>query len=317
MSLADELLADLEDDEEELQEEIDAATDQQNDEPMDTNDALKEQILQSLKESTNTTVKDVAKLFYSERLKDILERIKEFSGKPRKAEELQGPVEADPEYLLIVEANNLAAEIDQEIVNLHKLAKEKYSKRFPELDTLVVQPLDYLLTAKELRNNLEQAKNNAVLETFLSQATIMVVSVTASTTQGSNVSDEELASVTEAADTAVSLNKSKIDVLAYVESRMAFIAPNLSRIVGASTAAKLMGAAGGLTALSKMPANNVALLGQQKKTLVSIFNVHIVSSNYALFQALPDLLMSSRSLHFSVWIFTKFNASTHGICVLR
>ena len=33
---------------------------------------------------------------------------------------------------------------------------------------------------------------------------------------------------------------------------MAFIAPNLSTIIGASTAAKLMGAAGGLTALSKV-----------------------------------------------------------------
>ena len=82
---------------------------------------------------------------------------------------------------------------------------------------------------------------------------------------------------------------------------MTYIAPNLSSIIGASTAAKLMGAAGGLTALSKvmfqkyykrlisfyliksiltdlsqgfdfsislqMPANYVALLGQQKKVL--------------------------------------------------
>jgi len=95
----------------------------------------------------------------------------------------------------------------------------------------------------------------------------MVISVTASTTQGVNLAEDDLGTVTEAADTAVSLNKAKIDVLAYVESRMAFIAPNLSIIVGASTAAKLMGVAGGLTALSKMPSNNIALLGQQKKTL--------------------------------------------------
>ncbi len=209
----------------------------------------------------------MAKLFYSERLKDILLRIKEFSGKPRKAEELQGPVEADPEYLLIVESNNIAVEIENEVANLHRLAKEKYSKRFPELETLVVQPLDYLLTAKELGNNLEHAKNNTVLEQFLSQATIMVISVTASTTQGTALDPSDLQTITESAETAVSLNKSKAEVLTYVESRMTFIAPNLSRIVGASTAAKLMGAAGGLTALSKMPANNIALLGQQKKTL--------------------------------------------------
>jgi U4/U6 small nuclear ribonucleoprotein PRP31 len=48
---------------------------------------------------------------------------------------------------------------------------------------------------------------------------------------------------------------------------MSFIAPNLSLIVGASTAAKLMGIAGGLTNLSKMPACNILLLGQQKRAL--------------------------------------------------
>ena len=66
---------------------------------------------------------------------------------------------------------------------------------------------------------------------------------------------------------ALTLNDYKKSIFDYVESRMAYIAPNLSSIIGASTAAKLMGAAGGLTALSKMPANHVALLGQQKKVL--------------------------------------------------
>ena len=51
---------------------------------------------------------------------------------------------------------------------------------------------------------------------------------------------------------ALKLNDYKKRIFDYVESRMAFIAPNLSTIIGASTAAKLMGAAGGLTALSKV-----------------------------------------------------------------
>ena len=184
MSLSSLLQADLEDDEDEEME-IPAADSGEFDQSLD-NDFAKKELLDSLKDDSTgiASVKDVAKLYHSKRLKEILERIKEFSGKARKAEELQGPVEADPEYMLIVESNNIAAEIDQEIASLHKLAKEKYSKRFPELETLVVQPLDYLLTAKELKNHLDQTKNNEILENFLSQATIMVVSVTASTTQG-------------------------------------------------------------------------------------------------------------------------------------
>ena len=47
-----------------------------------------------------------------------MEKVEYFSAvKKRQSgkDDIQGPVEADPEYLLIVEANNLAAEIDEEI----------------------------------------------------------------------------------------------------------------------------------------------------------------------------------------------------------
>lgn len=40
---------------------------------------------------------------------------------------------------------------------------------------------------------------------------------------------------------AIELDNFKQEIYAYVESRMSFIAPNISVIVGASTAAKLMG----------------------------------------------------------------------------
>lgn len=43
----------------------------------------------------------------------------------------------------------------------------------------------------------------------------------------------------------------------YVSSRMNILAPNLSAIVGTTTAAKLLGVAGGLQGVAKMPACNV------------------------------------------------------------
>ncbi|KAL6175802.1 hypothetical protein ACLB2K_052441 [Fragaria x ananassa] len=59
---------------------------------------------------------------------------------------------------------------------------------------------------------------------------------------------------------------------------MGFIAPNLSAIVGSAVAAKLMGMAGGLAALAKMPACNVQLPGAKKKNLAgfSTATSHIV-----------------------------------------
>lgn len=44
---------------------------------------------------------------------------------------------------------------------------------------------------------------------------------------------------------------------------MSALAPNLSVIVGTTTAAKLLGVAGGLSALARMPACNVHVSGFQ------------------------------------------------------
>lgn len=46
-------------------------------------------------------------------------------------------------------------------------------------------------------------------------------------------------------------------ILEYVESRIRYLAPNLCAIVGSRTATKLLGIAGGLNGLSKMPSANI------------------------------------------------------------
>ena len=222
MSLTEELLADLEDDDEELEGLIDGGEGQDDkdgikkeaEEAMDIDEKTKggEKIRHTFFHTLLTctfitlasNVREVAKLHDSPELVSVLDRMDSFSASARTAKDLTGPVEADPEYQLIVEANNVAAKIDEEISKfqilmdcltffihsgfltgtIYKFAKDRYTVRFPELETLVVQPLEYLLSARELGNNVLKAKNNKVLEAFLTQATIMVVSVTASTTQG-------------------------------------------------------------------------------------------------------------------------------------
>lgn len=42
-------------------------------------------------------------------------QIEKYSKIPRKSADIIGPVESDPEYQLIVEANNMAVDIDDEI----------------------------------------------------------------------------------------------------------------------------------------------------------------------------------------------------------
>ena len=53
------------------------------------------------------------------------------------------------------------------------------------------------------------------------------------------------------------LDESKTKMLGYLENRMYLIAPNLSAIVGATVAAKLVASAGGIVELAKIPACNI------------------------------------------------------------
>nr|BAC25109.1 unnamed protein product [Mus musculus] len=259
MSLADELLADLE---EAAEEEEGGSYGEEEEEP-----AIEDVQEETQLDLSGDSVKSIAKLWDSKMFAEIMMKIEEYISKQANVSEVMGPVEAAPEYRVIVDANNLTVEIENELNIIHKFIRDKYSKRFPELESLVPNALDYIRTVKELGNSLDKCKNNENLQQILTNATIMVVSVTASTTQGQQLSDEELERLEEACDMALELNASKHRIYEYVESRMSFIAPNLSIIIGASTAAKIMGVAGGLTNLSKMPACNIMLLGAQRKTL--------------------------------------------------
>lgn len=65
---------------------------------------------------------------------------------------------------------------------VHKFCRDLYSKRFPELESLIHTPLEYIRTVQLLQNDLEVTRVD--VGEILPAATIMVVSVTASTTQG-------------------------------------------------------------------------------------------------------------------------------------
>ena len=71
------------------------------------------------------------------------------------------------------------------------------------------------------------------------------------------LSAHQCTQVVAASDMVLALDADKAAILRLVQLRMHRIAPNLSSAVGTEIAARLMGVAGGLSQLSKMPACNV------------------------------------------------------------
>ncbi|KAI0723004.1 Nop domain-containing protein [Earliella scabrosa] len=208
-------------------------------------------------------VRKVAKLEGSKRMNDILQEIEKYQANPSTPEQMALPTHSNPEYNLIVQANNLAVDVDNEIMVVHKFIRDHYAPKFPELEQLVSDPQMYIRSVRALGNAEDPTKVD--LQGVLPPAIIMSVLVTATTTSGQPLSEAEWQTVQKACDLADRLEEARKKIFMYVSSRMNILAPNLSAIVGTTTAAKLLGVAGGLSGIAKMPACNVYLLGAQKK----------------------------------------------------
>lgn len=158
---------------------------------------------------------------------------------------------------------------------MHKFIRDHYSTRFPQLETLVSNPLDYAKTVAIIKNGpLENIKSiaessdnlvKAPLRSILDGPTMMVVSVEATTSEGQELTEAELETTLRACEMVLQLDKAKRILTDYVQSRMNIFAPNLTALIGSLTAAQLLNFAGGLKGLAKVPDRNVPSMGSKKQ----------------------------------------------------
>ncbi|KIW52255.1 hypothetical protein PV05_07907 [Exophiala xenobiotica] len=209
-------------------------------------------------------------------LQPVLDKISHYQNLPPNLRTATvGTVEDDPEYHLLTQSNSLSTQIDNEIILVHKFIRDHYSARFPELETLVQNPLDYAKTVAIIRNGplenikalADSAKNivGASLRSVLDGPTLMVVTVEGTTTKGQPLSEAELEATLRACQMVMELDKAKKVLTEYVQSRMNIFAPNLTAIIGSLTAAQLLNFAGGIKALAKVPDRNIPAMGSRKQ----------------------------------------------------
>lgn len=178
----------------------------------------------------------------------------------------------------MTDSNTLSTSIDAEIILVHKFIRDHYSLRYPELETMVGNPLDYAKVVSIIGNgpmdgqsmkNIETSKENRLglgLRQVLDGPTVMIVTVEATTSKGREMTPTELERVMRACDMTLALDRAKRTMTDYVQSRMNLFAPNLTALIGSLTAAQLLGFAGGLTGLAKTPACNIPPLGSKKQS---------------------------------------------------
>ncbi|KAI1616478.1 hypothetical protein EDD36DRAFT_136733 [Exophiala viscosa] len=219
-------------------------------------------------------VRNVARLMKT--LQPVLEKISLYQNMPPHLRTTTvGSVEDNPEYHLLTESNFLSTQIDNEIILVHKFIRDHYSARFPELETLVQNPLDYAKTVAIIKNGpldnikaLADSSHNiagATLRSILDGPTLMVVTVEGTTTKGQPLSDAELDTTLRACQMTMELDRAKKILTEYVQSRMNIFAPNLTVLIGSLTAAQLLNFANGLKGLAKTPDRNVPAMGSRKQ----------------------------------------------------
>ena len=204
---------------------------------------------------------------------DALQKISHYRNLPPDRQTRNtGSIEDNPEYRLLTQANTMSTQIDSEIILVHKFIRDHYSVCFPELETLVSNPLLYARAVATIGNgpmeNIAELSSPIVgkpLRQVLDGPTFMTVSVEATVTKGQPLPDSELQNVLRACEMTLQLDKARDILTDYVQSRMTLFAPNLTILVGSLTAAQLINFAGGLTGLAKTPACNLAPLGSKKQ----------------------------------------------------
>ena len=288
-TLADALLDDLDDlsdVEEQQQDEAEAKDEQQETSSLPTT---------ANGDSANAkTSRRHSTLLDDESLKQHLQDIRQVTSSNQQQETTLTKKELERrDYQLLVQSNKQLHRLANELVKAHGQLCNAYHHKFPELEELIPNPLQYKNAVSVIRNQetMDMSTLNDSLGKFLSSNQVLTVSVSASTTSGRQLTTQEWNSVQEALTYIDEIVQVQQELQRFVENRMQSVAPNVCALVGQTAlVAQLVGLAGGLEELSKIPACNLQVLGQVKQSSAARAGL---SSNAAT-QAIVDGAVATR-----------------------
>jgi U4/U6 small nuclear ribonucleoprotein PRP31 len=208
-------------------------------------------------------VTTVTKLRASAEYRAHMETVKD-ALKRSEPEPIVGMLEHHPEYKLVVDCNRFLAMLREEIGTVRRYLASLYGARFPELSSIVGDPRSYARVVRIVGN--APAGSIPGLEAELGKvvpaSTVMVITMAGSALRTDALSEDQLERAMEAAGEMEQLCMEQGMCLSLVESRMKVFAPNLCELIGPKLTALLVGLAGGLTALSRIPGCNIQVMGK-------------------------------------------------------
>lgn len=169
-----------------------------------------------------------------------------------------------PEKLdtMIIQAVALLDDLDRELNNFAMRLKEWYGWHFPELSKIITDNLTYAKAVKVI--GFRPNAKNADLESLIPDEIASEVRMSAETSMGTEMTEEDLLHINSLACRVEELVEYRANLAEYLKVRMKAVAPNLTHMVGEVIGARLMAHSGSLLSLSKQPASTIQILGAEK-----------------------------------------------------
>ena len=191
---------------------------------------------------------------------------------------------------IIIQVAEAISDLDKTLNLLSERLREWYSLYFPELDHLVNKHEIYanLVTNLKKRENFTKSQLKKILPSKLAGK----ISEEAKNSMGGELEDYDLNAIVKFAEEISHLYEKRKELYDYLEKLMNEEAPNITKLAGVSLGARLIGLAGGLERLSKMPASTIQVLGAEKALFAHLRTgaeppKHGIIYNHPLIQGSP------------------------------
>lgn len=167
---------------------------------------------------------------------------------------------------LLVKSNRYLVAANEDLVVAHKVLCQAYEAKFPELEELVPDATQYVKAVRIIGNSMDLTAKSISdgLNQFLTNHQIITLTVAESTSGGRQLTPHELEQVDTIASYMEQVIASQSTLLSFIERHMVGLAPSMCAMIGPRIAAQLLALAGSLPALSRIPASNLAVVGQVK-----------------------------------------------------
>jgi nucleolar protein 56 len=167
---------------------------------------------------------------------------------------------------MIIQAIALLDQMDKDVNTFAMRVREWYSWHFPELKAIVPDNFLFAKCAAFIRDKAKLTEEHipGLIEIVGEEEIANKVLKAARSSMGMDTSDQDMQNIIVFTERMISLALYRKKLFAYLEDKMATVAPNLSSLIGETIAARLIQKAGSLTSLAKCPASTVQILGAEK-----------------------------------------------------